>query len=161
MHISKLFIYWSLDILYSHVYNAITKWQVSDISGMSNFKSACIIQNAVLFIFNSLQCLSPWQHTVPLPPQFKHSLRVTVTSYATSRNQVWQRAGINQLSTKSKTPVNFLALSRLSVDLKIQVLFIRVKGIMAVKKRAVSRWEHQTESTCVRSFALKTNGYLL
>lgn len=30
-----------------------------------------------------------------------------VTSYATSRNPAWQRAGINQLSTKSKTPVNF------------------------------------------------------
>lgn len=59
------------------------------------------------FICNSLQCLSPWQHTVPLHLQFWHRLCVRVTSYATSRNPAWQRAGINQLSTKSKTPVNF------------------------------------------------------
>lgn len=32
---------------------------------------------------------------------------MTLTSYATSQNQAWQRAGIDQLSTKSKTPVNF------------------------------------------------------
>lgn len=128
MHISKS------DILYSHVHHAATKWQVSDISRMSNFKSACIMQNATLlysihchvchhdniqyfYLYNcNTVCVWWWPHM----PRLEIRLGKEPESISWTLSQ--------------KLQLTFLALSRLSVDLKIQVLFIRIKGTMMVKK---------------------------
>ncbi len=140
------------DILYSHVHHAATKWR------MSNFKSACIMQNTTLlysihcsvchhdniqyfYLYNcNTVCVWRW-------PRMPH-LEIKLGKELESIN--W--------APSQKLQFTFIALSRLSVDLKIQVLFIRIKESMTAKngclKVRTSKWEHL-------SLVLKTNGYLL